>query len=227
MELKIKHDWNVQIEKAIEIQIELRKKIIIEKLKKTPKLIAGVDVAFKDDKAIGSIVVLDFPELNIVEKITETAKTSFPYIPELLSFREGPIIEKCLEKIKSNPDVFVFDGQGITHPRRMGIAAHIGIILDKPTIGCAKSHLFGKYQNPQNIKGDFSYIYDSEDNIIGAVLRTKENTKPIFISPGHKTDIESSVHLLIKCTRGFKIPEPTRQAHIFAQKMKKLCPQPR
>ncbi|MCM8795925.1 MAG: endonuclease V [Candidatus Omnitrophica bacterium] len=222
MKFKNLHPWNPNLTEAVSIQNKLRKKIKLKKLTSSPKLIAGVDVAFKGSCASGAVVVLDYSGSNkrprIVEKVRKTSRIPYPYIPGLLAFREGPVIKKCFSALKTRPDVIIFDGQGIAHPRNMGIATHLGILLDKPTIGCAKSYLFGKYIEPENFKGAFSYLYVN-DRKIGAVLRTRPNVRPIFISPGHKIDIESSLQLIFMCTERYRLPEPIRLAHQLAQKI--------
>lgn len=210
------HPWNLRPLEAIRIQNQLRRKIKLIRWQGAPKLIAGVDAAFKRNQAIGVVVVLNYPELKIIEYVRKSAKISYPYIPGLLTFREGPVLEKCFRALKNEPDVIIFDGQGLAHPRNMGIASHIGILLDKPTIGCAKTHLFGEYTEPANQRGAFSYLFDKRKKI-GAVLRTKNNVKPVFISPGNKIDIGSSLKIILMCTKKYRLPEPIRIAHQFAQ----------
>lgn len=214
MRFKNIHPWNLSPKQAIRIQNELRQKIKLKKYPTTPKLIAGVDVAFKDDRAIGAIAALvSLPELKVIEYVRKVARISYPYIPGLLTFREGPVLEKCFRAIKFEPDVIIFDGQGIAHPRNMGIATHMGILLDKPTIGCAKTHLFGDYVEPKNLRGSFSYILDKQKKRLGAVLRTKDNIRPLYVSPGYKMDIESSIRIISMCTKKYRLPEPIRIAH--------------
>ena len=147
-------------------------------------------------------------------------KAKFPYIPGLLSFREAPILLRAFRKLKNNPDVILFDGQGIAHPRSFGLASHMGLILDKPSIGCAKSRLVGEYGSVENTAGAYSkLIYGNK--IVGVVLRTKNNTKPIFVSPGHKTNLTFAIRIALKTCCGYRIPEPTRQAHLLVNKLRR------
>lgn len=178
-----------------------------------PKMIAGVDVAFKGRKAYGAVVVLSLPEFRVVECVRKVTKISYPYIPGLLTFREGPVLERCFKATKSEPDVIIFDGQGLAHPRNMGIATHLGILLDKPTVGCAKTRLFGSYTQPKEKRGSFSYLLDNTGKKVGAVLRTKDNVRPVYVSIGHKIDLDSSIRIVLLCTKKYRLPEPLRLAH--------------
>ena len=146
------------------------------------------------------------------------AKISYPYIPGLLTFLEGPVLKKCFKALKIEPDIIIFDGQGIAHPRNMGIAAHMGILLDKPTIGCAKTWLYGEYKEPAKTQGAFSYLLDQKAKKIGAVLRTRDNVRPLFVSPGNKMDIDSAVEVILMCTKRYRLPEPIRLAHQLTEK---------
>lgn len=218
MEIKKLHSWNLNPQQAIKIQDKLRRKIKLTDFKIKPQLIAAADVAFKDNLACGAVILMKLPDLRIIEWVRKTKKIKFPYIPGLLTFREGPVLENCFRAAKFEPDVIIFDGQGIAHPRNMGIATHMGILLDKPTIGCAKTHLFGDYTAPQNLRGTFSYLLGPQRKKIGAVLRTRVNVKPVFVSPGYKIDIESAVRLILMCARKYRIPEPLRAAHQLSQR---------
>lgn len=243
MKYKKLHLWDISPEEAIEIQKTLRGKVIIENKFKDIKYIAGADVSYCRESSSGyaAVIIMTFPDLEIVEEKWVNKKIDFPYIPGLLSFRESPILLNAFEKLKREPDLIIFDGQGIAHPRGMGIASHIGIILDKPTIGCAKSRLFGRYDEPGKKAGDFSYIYSPSPTltltlsqrerergirgeeikeIIGAVLRTKSNTKPVFVSIGHKIDLPTSINFILRCTKGYRTPEPTRIAHNLVSRFK-------
>jgi deoxyribonuclease V len=176
-------------------------------------LIAGADVSFKNGKARAAVVVVEYPGLKPVERVSETAEISYPYIPGLLTFREGPALERCFKALEVKPDVVIFDGQGIAHPRNMGIATHLGILLDKATIGCAKTWLCGAYADPANIRGAFAYLFDAKKNKIGAVLRTRDNVKAVYVSPGHRMDIAGAVRIVLLCTKRYRLPEPLRLAH--------------
>jgi deoxyribonuclease V len=159
-----------------------------------------------------AVVVLNYPGLEIVEVQTVTGRVTFPYVPGLLSFREIPLIIPAFEKISNTPDLVLMDGQGFAHPRRIGIACHLGLFLGIPTIGCAKSRLIGEYQEPRLKRGNWSELTDNGE-VIGAVLRTKDNVKPVYVSTGHMIDLKSAVHWVGACCRGYRLPEPTRLAH--------------
>lgn len=210
----ISHRWDLAVEEAQDFQRQLASMVIKEKTFGEIRLVAGIDVGFKGEEAIAGVVVLEYPELREVEKVYVRKKVVFPYIPGLLAFREGPSIVEALEKLKSEPDLIIVDGQGIAHPRRMGIATHIGVIFDKPSIGCAKSRLTGSYHEPGPSKGSWSFLYDGAE-IIGAVLRTKEKAPPVFVSIGHRIDLQSAIEIVLKCCRGDRLPEPTRLAHLL------------
>ena len=213
MKLNYKHRWDVTPKKAIEIQNILSKNITLEKFKGNLRFVAGVDASYRNGICRAYICILKYPELTLVKWVSASSCIKFPYIPGLLTFREGPTILKCIEKINHRIDVFLFDGQGIAHPRRMGIASHIGLLINKPTIGCAKGLLYGKYiKFPDKEKGSYTYIMDKEEKI-GIVLRTRPNTKPVFVSPGYKIDLHNSLKTILGCAKKYRIPEPLRIAH--------------
>lgn len=212
--------WNVTAEKAVRIQASLKRYISLECSFKKLDIIAGADATYHNGIVIGSVVLLRYPSLKIIEIKYSLSPVTFPYIPGLLTFREGPTLLKAFEKIENEPDVIIFDGQGIAHQRRMGIATHLGILLDKPSIGCAKSVLTGVLIPPGKKKGMYSLLKDKGE-IVGAVLRTKEGVSPVFISPGYKIDLPTSIKILLKCVVEYRLPEPLRQAHIYANKLKK------
>lgn len=209
------HPWQVSVEKAIEIQNRLQKKI---KKGTVPffKNVAGVDVGYSGNVLKAAVCV--FNGLGLIEIRTATAKVYFPYIPGLLTFREGPAVLKVFKKLNNKPDVILFDGQGICHPRRMGIATHLGIILDIPSIGCAKSSLCGVWKMPGVSRGSFSFIYDRiTREKLGAVLRTRADVRPIFVSPGYKISLKQSIELVLSLCPKYRIPEPLRWAHRYAK----------
>jgi deoxyribonuclease V len=214
------HPWQVTTHEAIAIQKRLRSQVMTENTLGDIRLIAGADIATSKDspKAYAGVVVLSYPTLEIVEERGLEDEVTFPYIPGLLSFREGPLLIKVFEQLRTDPDVIVFDGQGLAHPRGMGIATHMGLVFDKPTIGCAKSLLFGRYQEPDAEKGAWAELRDSQGQVVGAALRSKLKTSPIFVSIGHRVDLPTAIRILLDCTRGVRIPEPTRLAdHIVTQ----------
>jgi len=217
------HSWNVKPSEAAELQKQLRSEILLKPFNKKIKLIAGSDISFNkfSPTVYAGIVVLDARTMQIVEKVSAIMDVKFPYIPGFLSFREIPPLLKAFKKLKSEPDVIIFDGHGIAHPRRMGIAAHAGLVLGKPTIGCAKSLLTGVYKEPSLTAGSKAKLIDKKtDEQIGVVFRTKNKVKPVFISPGHLMDFDSAVHILETAVKGYRIPEPTRQAHLFVNEVR-------
>ncbi|UCB57554.1 MAG: endonuclease V [Candidatus Omnitrophota bacterium] len=220
MKFKNIHSWDLGPKEAIRLQNSLKQKIKLKKYSIIPKLIAAADVAFKDDKAYGVVIVLNYPSFEIIEQVFKTAEISYPYIPGLLTFREGPVLEKCFKALKTEPEIILFDGQGIAHPRNMGLATHFGILLDKPAIGCAKTRLFGNYTEPKQRQGAFSYLLDKQGRKIGAVLRTRSNVKPVYISPGHNIDLAASIRIILMCTKKYRLPQPLRLAHQLTGKMK-------
>ena len=213
------HPWNVSHKKAIEIQERLKKSIVLKFAVKKPELIAGADVSYtkKSEIFYASVVVFKLQAMEKVEEVTANGKVGFPYISGLLSFRESPILLKAFAKIKSEPDVIILDAQGIAHPRGIGLASHIGLLLNKPSIGCAKTRLIGEYNEVGGEAGCHSPLMIKE-KIVGAVLRTKANVKPAFVSPGHKIDLNTSIDLVLKSCRGCRLPEPIRQAHNLVKK---------
>jgi deoxyribonuclease V len=180
---------------------------------KTPRFIAGVDISVNrfNKTGTGAVVILSYPDLKVMEIQVVTDRIEFPYVPGLLSFREAPLILAAFEKITLVPDIVMVDGQGIAHPRRMGIASHLGLLLGIPTIGCAKSRLCGVYEIP-GAAGSYTELTDNGE-VIGAVLRTKTNVKPLYVSIGHMIDLPSATKWVTACCRGYRLPEPSRLAH--------------
>ena len=221
MQTKKLHSWNLSYSQARDCQKNLASKVQFIPLKKQPKLIAGIDCAFSKDgkKIIAAVVVLKLPDFVSVETTSSLRKVTFPYIPGLLSFREAPVCIATVEKLKSKPDLFIIDGQGIAHPRRLGLAAHLGLFLDKPTIGCAKSRLTGYFEDPPPEKGTYSLLKD-KDEVIGAVVRTRTNVKPVFISVGNKCRLDDAIKITLDCTTKYRLPEPTRLAHQLVSKLR-------
>lgn len=214
------HDWNISAAEAIALQKEMATKIDFHRPidLDSIRLVAGVDNSVKTDPVTGiatsqaAVVVLSFPDMQVVETALAQMPTPFPYIPGLLSFREGPVLETAFAKLQAEPDVLIFDGMGRAHPRRIGIASHMGLWLQKPTIGCGKTLLIGHYAEPANERGAYSELIDKNE-VIGAVLRTKVNVKPVYISPGHLADLATSVELIMRCTSKYRLPDPIRAAH--------------
>ncbi len=230
------HPWNVSYKAAAEIQVNLEKCILLKKPAKKINLIAGADVSYLPEKRgklsasnmskvgqqktyvfFASVIVFELHTMQKIEAVTASGRVDFPYIPGLLSFRESPILLKAITKIKSEPDVIILDAQGIAHPRGIGLASHIGLLLDKPSIGCAKTRLIGEYDEVGEKVGNYTLL-KTKEKTIGAVLRTRKNVKPVFISPGHKIDLGTSIDLVLKSCRGYRLPEPIRQAHNLVKK---------
>jgi deoxyribonuclease V len=219
MKINELHSWNVSRQEAEEIQRELRHKVSLEDhiALSDIKMVAGIDNAYTSDSSITTahavVVVLDFPQLNVVEEQYAAERIDFPYIPGLLSFREAPAILAACRKVASEPDVVLFDAQGYAHFRRLGAASHIGLILDVPSIGCAKTRLVGRYEEPKQEFGAHSPLTDRNE-VIGAVVRTRLQHSPLFVSPGHKISVETALQVVLACCKENNfLPEPTRLAH--------------
>lgn len=207
--------WDVSIQEAKKIQEKLRSSIRLERLS-APRIIAGVDVSCNrfDPILYAGIVVVSFPDLRILETAFAKQKGTFPYVPGYLSFREIPVVLEAFKKMKTQPDVLCVDGQGVAHPRSLGIATHLGLVLDIPSVGFAKSILYGRGPEPKSEVTSFEYLLDPRTNErIGAQVRTKSNTKPMIISPGHRVTVDDAIELALATTRGYRVPEPTRRAH--------------
>jgi deoxyribonuclease V len=218
METTILHSWDITPRQAIEIQRHLRDRLILTWANRKIATVGGVDVSLKDKKARAAIVVLHYPDLTPVDDATIEADVHFPYVPGLLAFREGPVVLRAWEKLEKKPDLLMFDGQGIAHPRGIGIASHMGLWLNRPTIGVAKSRLFGHHAAPGLIRGDYADLIDDyhQTQIIGAALRTRTSVNPVYVSPGHLIDVSQSIRFVLKCCTSYRLPETTRWAHLVA-----------
>jgi deoxyribonuclease V len=208
------HDWQLSIPEAVALQTRLASRISREDAAFSVNYIAGVDVSAPKSRGEGAaaVVILDYPGLKLVETKTVRGDIDFPYVPGLLTFREAPLVLRAFEQVNNVPALVFIDGQGIAHPRRFGIAAHIGLILDIPTIGCAKSRLCGTHEEPGLERGSFSDLVDG-DETIGVVLRTKTGIRPLFISVGHKISLRQATEWVLVCCKGYRLPEPARLAH--------------
>jgi deoxyribonuclease V len=215
----------VEADEALDIQRGLVNHLRFSPLGQMPRLIAGVDSSFftvdGNEYILTVIVVLSFPDLEYVEKKYLTNRVNFPYIPGLLTFREGPSFVKTWKRLHSEPEVVFFDGQGTAHPRGLGLASHMGLFLERPTIGVAKSRLYGTPDDIPKKLGEWFPLRNPDKEIIGSVICTKKDTKPLYISPGHLITLEDTMRLVMSCLNGYKIPEPTRQAHILTQRIKR------
>ena len=217
MKIQQRHAWPATAEEATVIQQQLRTEIITEDQLGTVQLVAGVDVGFEAEGTItrAAIAVLSFPELQLVEHAIARRPTTFPYIPGFLSFREIPAVLDALEQITTPPDLLLCDGQGIAHPRRMGIAAHIGLLVDLPAIGVGKSLLVGKHDEVPDERGAWQPLRHQGETV-GAVLRTRVGTKPLYISLGHRISLLTAIDYVMRCTTKWRLPETTRHAHKLA-----------
>lgn len=221
MNQSLLHPWNVDIREAKKIQERLKKKMVSMPFSQQKFLLAGIDVSFmkSQGETSGAIVVMRFPRLEVVEVSMARIKVEFPYVPGFLTFREAPAIFEAWKKLKNIPDLLIFDGQGMAHPRHFGLACHVGVLMDKPSIGCAKSHLFGNFSEPAREKGAYSHITDPESNErIGAVLRTRTGVSPVYVSPGHRMTLDSAIRNIFAVAPRYRIPEPLRLAHIYSKK---------
>lgn len=219
--MRILHEWDLSYAEARQLQTELAGRVQVVPLRKEPHFIAGLDCAFSRDgkRIFAAAVMLEVVgasgtsfELRLVETVSAEQETRFPYIPGLLSFREAPVCLEAAGKLSREPDLYVIDGQGLAHPRRLGLASHLGLFLEKPTIGCAKSRLIGAFDEPGEEKGAWNPLRDRGE-VIGAVVRARSRVKPIFVSVGHRCSLEDAIRLSLACTTRYRIPEPTRLAH--------------
>ncbi|UCF16061.1 MAG: endonuclease V [Phycisphaerales bacterium] len=246
MKTKKLHRWDLSYSEAIELQKRLACEVQFAAIEEPPKLIAGLDCALSKggQQILAAVVVMGIRSVEqslwgpsesfgfeVIETASATRELTFPYIPGLLSFRESPVCIEAVEKLKNEPDAFLIDGQGIAHPRRLGLAAHLGLFFDKPTIGCAKSRLTGQFKEPPLEKGGYTLLkdirpkaQDSRPDIqhetIGAVVRTRTNVEPVFVSVGNKCRLEDAIEITLSCTTKYRLPEPTRLAHQTVGKLK-------
>ncbi|MEJ7576655.1 MAG: deoxyribonuclease V [Pyrinomonadaceae bacterium] len=221
------HDWNLKPREAVELQKSLRERVRIEPLAREVKTIAGADISFNkfSETVYAGLVVLLLDTLETIEEVGVVSETKFSYVPGLLSFREAPSVLEAWAKLKSEPDAVMFDGQGIAHPRRVGIASHVGLIINRPTFGCAKSVLVGRSEEPPSERGTWTNLVDKGETV-GVALRTKRNVQPIFVSPGHLIDLAGAIDLTLWCDGGYRQPEPTRRAHLLVNRLRRGEEQP-
>jgi deoxyribonuclease V len=216
------HEWSLAPREAVELQKKLRERVRITPLTKKVETVAGADISFNkfDPTIYTAVVVLRLPTLEVVEEVGLVGETKFPYVPGLLSFRESPSVLEAWSRLRTEPDAVMFDGQGLAHPRRVGIASHVGLIIDRPTFGCAKSVLVGKYEEPGPERGSWTPLVDKGETV-GAALRTKTRVHPIYVSPGHLIDLEGALDLTLRCDGGYRQPEPTRRAHLLVNALRR------
>jgi len=214
VKVKRLHGWQLSVAEALDLQRWLAAQVSRSSEVSRPRFIAGVDISTgkAQGMARGAVVVLSYPELRVAEIKVVQGRLDFPYIPGLLSFRESPLTLAACEELSITPDLILVDGQGVAHPRRFGLASHLGLFLDRPTIGCAKSLLCGEHEAPGVEPGNCAEVID-RDEAIGVALRTKPGVKPVYVSIGHKVDLETAIYWVLECCRGYRLPEPTRLAH--------------
>jgi deoxyribonuclease V len=217
MEIYHSHDWNLTPEAAVALQQSLRQQIITVDQLDPVQTVAGVDVGFEDEGETtrAAVAILNFPELRLIEQTVARRPTEFPYVPGLLSFREVPAILDALATLKQLPDLLLCDGQGTAHPRRFGIACHLGLLLNRPAIGVGKSLLVGTHAAVPDQKGAWVPLQHKGETI-GAVVRTRMGTKPLYISPGHRISLKTAIDYVLRCTTKYRLPETTRHAHKLA-----------
>ncbi len=206
------HPWDLAPGEAIALQKSLAGELIFTPISRPVGTIAGVDISVKGNHAHAAVVVLSYPSLEETERRTAITEVTYPYVPGLLTFREAPAALHALAALSTWPDLIIFDGQGYAHPRRLGLASHLGLILNTPAIGCAKSRLCGTCEPPDLERGSWSPLIDDEQ-IIGAVVRTRTAVSPVYVSAGHLTDLQQAIQFVLNTCRGYRLPEPTRQAH--------------
>ncbi|MDQ1591496.1 MAG: deoxyribonuclease [Pyrinomonadaceae bacterium] len=210
------HDWQMTPREAVELQKRMREQVRVVPHRGKIETVAGADISFNKFSPVmyTGIVVLALPSLEVLEEVGLVSETTFPYVPGLLSFREAPSVLEAWAKLKTEPDAVMFDGQGIAHPRRVGIASHVGLFLNRPTLGCAKSVLVGRHAELDEERGSWQPLVDPKnDETVGAAVRTKTRVQPIYVSPGHLLDLAGAIELTLRADGGYRQPEPTRRAH--------------
>ena len=219
--LKIDSDGPPDYSELRRLQETRSRQVRLEPLQRQPETAAGVDAAYIGEEIVAVAVLFELATLTPVERSFVIARPALPYIPGLLSFREGPHLAEAVNRLSRRPDLLIVDGQGIAHPKRFGLACHLGVELEIPAIGCAKSRLVGEYAEPASERGSSTPLL-YRDEMVGAVLRTRRSVKPVFVSPGHLISIEAAVALVLRTTAGFRLPEPQRAADRFAAEIKQM-----
>jgi len=230
MQARVPHRWDVSPKQAAEIQLALRPQLKKQRDFSEVRTVAGADIALsslgpdrraqREAVAYAGVILYRFPDLVELERQSAVRQVSFPYVPGLLVFREGPALLEAFAKLRTPPGLLLFDAHGYSHPRRFGLACHLSVVLDTPGIGVAKSLLIGRYQEPEDRVGAWTPLVDAEETV-GAVLRTRAHVQPIFISIGHRVDLLTAVEFTLACTDGYRIPKPTREADHFVEQLKR------
>lgn len=222
MKTKLRTRWNLTPREAMRLQETLRERVERQDRFGTLRFVAGADLAFDPETnlAFAGVIVYQFPQLREVERRAARRTLRFPYVPGLLSFRESPVLLAAFEQLRTEPDLILVDGHGVAHPRRFGIACHLGLLLDRPTIGCAKSILVGEAAEPGVRAGSTAPLVDKGETV-GMVLRTRDRVKPIYVTTGHRVSLQSAVRIARQCLDGFRIPKPTREADHFVRDLRR------
>ncbi|NLT73851.1 MAG: deoxyribonuclease V [Chloroflexi bacterium] len=208
----IGHRWDLPASEAIALQHQLARQLVLVSSDVDIDLVAGIDVSILGSLAHAAVVVMRYSDLACIEQHTAQRPVAYPYVPGLLTFREAPVVLDALARLTTFPDILLFDGQGFAHPRRLGLASHLGLLLDRPSIGCAKSRLCGTFDEPSPERGSWSPLKD-QDEVVGAVVRTRTGVRPVFVSAGHRMSLEQATSVVLGTCRGFRLPEPARHAH--------------
>ena len=221
MNFRALHPWPADHATAVALQTRLRRSILLEPFPRGIRLVAGADVSYDKgtDLMHAGVVLIHLPGFGVVETQTASVRVPFPYIPGLLSFREAPALLRAFRLLECPPDAVIFDGQGIAHMRGIGLASHVGLWLGVPSIGCAKSRLVGEHDEVAPLRGRHVPLR-YEGNVVGSVVRTRDRVKPVYVSPGHLTDVPSAVRLVLRCCAGFRLPEPVRAAHLLVNRVR-------
>jgi deoxyribonuclease V len=216
------HPWNVTPDEAVRLQKELAPRVETRTPLTRCELVAGADISYNRRSArhYAAVIVLRLADWAVVEVQEAVGEVAFPYVPGLLSFREAPVYLEAFAKVASRPDVVMFDGQGLAHPRRLGLACHVGLFLDVPTLGCAKSRLLGKFKEPGKAPGSISPLEDRGE-VVGSMVRTRYDVKPVYVSPGHRIDLPGAVRVALASCHGYRVPEPTRLAHLHVNELRR------
>ncbi len=228
MNIPVLHPWPGDARSAVRLQNELRDRVREEPLPAGfPEYVAGADVSYerRNDRVFGGVVVMETRRWTVVERAGASGPSPFPYVPGLLSFREIPVLLEAFRALRTTPGVVLFDGQGVAHPRRIGLASHAGLWLDLPTVGCAKSRFIGEHAEPGMRRGCHVALRDrppgGRTEIVGRVVRTKSGCRPVYVSVGHRITLEEAVRIVLRASRGYRLPEPTRRAHLFVNELRR------
>lgn len=222
MKPRFRARWDLTPREARRLQERLCARVVLKDDFQSICFVAGADLAFDPatEIAFAGVIVYRFPALEEVERRKARRKLRFPYVPGLLSFREGPVLLAAFARLRTEPDLILIDGHGLAHPRRFGIACHLGVLFDKPTIGCAKSLLVGEHAEPGAPAGSTAPLILGTERV-GVVLRTRDNVKPIYVTPGHRVSVDSAVELVRSCLDGFRLPKPTREADHYVRDLRR------